>query len=81
MSVNPLDIFANKPVISKQSVSVEEDFIFHYRHDLPGELEAPGGLTHHLVKNDYPMGNRFNFFVYSLNIVKVILKLHHNFLR
>lgn len=49
MSVNPLDIFANKPVISKQSVSVEEDLIFHYRHDLPGELEAPGGLTHHLI--------------------------------
>ena len=49
MSVNPLAIFANKPVISKQSVSVEEDLIVHYRHDLPGELEVDKGLSHHLI--------------------------------
>ena len=49
MSVNPLDILAKKPVISERSVRVKEDLIFHYRHDLPGELEAPNGFSYHLI--------------------------------
>ena len=49
MSANPLAIFANKPVISKHSVAVEEDLIVHYRHDLPGELAVDKELSHHLI--------------------------------
>jgi AraC family transcriptional regulator len=49
MSVNPLNLLENKPTRAKHSICVEDDFFLHYRHDLPGELEAPKGLTYHLI--------------------------------
>lgn len=50
MVINPLDMFSAKPVISENSMNlVENGFAVHYRHDLPGELEAPGGFSHHLL--------------------------------
>lgn len=49
MSVNPLNLLENKPTLSKHSIRAENDFYLHYRHDLPGELKAPQGLTHHLI--------------------------------
>ena len=48
MSVNPALIFANKPVQSDRSIDLEE-FLIYYRQDLPGEIEIPEGLTHHLI--------------------------------
>ena len=48
MSVNPASIFANKPVKSDRSVDLE-DFLIYYRQDVPGEIEVPQGLTHHLI--------------------------------
>lgn len=49
MTVNPINLLAKKPTISKHSVCVKEDLSVHYRHDLPGELEAYRGLSHHLI--------------------------------
>jgi AraC family transcriptional regulator len=48
MSINPSLIFADKPVKSDRSIGME-DFLVYYRQDLPGELEIPEGLTHHLI--------------------------------
>ena len=48
-SVNPLDILETKPAISQNSVCVNENLIVNYRHDLPGELEIPSGITHHFI--------------------------------
>ena len=48
MSVNPALIFANKPVKRDRSINLEE-FLIYYRQDLPGEIEVPQGLTHHLL--------------------------------
>ena len=48
MSVNPASIFADKPVKSDRCVDLK-DFSIYYRQDLPGELEIPEGLTHHLI--------------------------------
>ena len=48
MSVDPLKIFAGKPVISDRQISTDELTVY-YRHDLPGEFEATQGLTHHLM--------------------------------
>ena len=48
MSVNPSLIFANKPVKGDRAIGME-DFLVYYRQDLPGELEIPEGLTHHLI--------------------------------
>ena len=48
MSVNPASIFANKPVKRDRSIDLEE-FLIYYRQDLPGEIEVPQGLTHHLI--------------------------------
>ena len=48
MSVNPASIFANKPVKRDRSIDLEE-FLIYYRQDLPGEIEIPRGLTHHLI--------------------------------
>ena len=49
MTINPLDLFINKPAISKHYAHLKQDLSLHYRHDLPGELEAPQGFTHHLI--------------------------------
>ena len=49
MSINPLEIFANKPVKSDRSIGIEEDFLVYYRQDLPGKIEVPQGSTHHLI--------------------------------
>lgn len=57
MAVNPLDLFARKPAIAHQSVRLDQGLTVHYRHDLPGGLDAPLGLSHHMLtfflsKND-----------------------------
>ena len=49
MSVDPINLLQNQPAISQQSVFVDRGLNLHYRHDLPGELEAPQGLEHHLI--------------------------------
>ena len=49
MSLNPLELFETKPNISSLSVRLEEDLYLHYRHDLPGRLEAPQGFSYHLM--------------------------------
>ncbi len=49
MAVNPLDLFAEKPAIAHQSVRLDQGLTVHYRHDLPGTLDAPRGLTHHML--------------------------------
>lgn len=49
MSLNPLELFETKPNIASLSVQVEEDLYLHYRHDLPGQLEAPNGFSFHLM--------------------------------
>ncbi|GAB4532044.1 MAG: hypothetical protein Tsb0014_16090 [Pleurocapsa sp.] len=49
MLVNPLNGLEKNPTIAKQLVCVEDNLTLHYRHDLPGELEAPQGFTHHLI--------------------------------
>ena len=49
MSRNPLELFETKPNISSISVRLEKDLYLHYRHDLPGRLEAPDGLDYHLI--------------------------------
>lgn len=49
MSVNPLDLFANKPAIANYSIPVDKGLTVHYRHDLPGALDAPQGLSHHML--------------------------------
>ena len=49
MSLNPLNLFEAKPNISSLSVQLEEDLYLHYRHDLPGQLEAPDGFSYHLM--------------------------------
>ena len=48
MFVNPASVFANKPVKSDRSIDIKE-FSIYYRQDLPGEIEIPQGLTHHLI--------------------------------
>ncbi|MBE9111481.1 helix-turn-helix transcriptional regulator [Nodosilinea sp. LEGE 07298] len=49
MAVNPLDLFAGKPAIAHQSVRLDQGLTVHYRHDLPGGLDAPLGLSHHML--------------------------------
>lgn len=49
MSLNPISLFETKPSISNLSVRAESNLHLHYRHDLPGRLEAPNGLSHHLI--------------------------------
>lgn len=49
MSINPINILESKPSISQQSLYVDRGLNLHYRHDLPGEIEAPQGLDRHLV--------------------------------
>ena len=49
MSINPLNLFETKSSISSRSVRLEEDLYLYYRHDLPGQLEAPDGFSYHLM--------------------------------
>lgn len=49
MAVNPLDLFAGKPAIANHSVCLDKGVTVHYRHDLPGALDAPQGLSHHML--------------------------------
>ena len=49
MSLNPLSLFETKPSISSLSVRAEDNLHLHYRHDLPGRLEAPHGFSYHLI--------------------------------
>lgn len=59
MTINPLNTFSAKPVIAKRSINMAEDGLaVHYRHDLPGELEAPKGFSHHLLTFFLTTNNR-----------------------
>ena len=49
MPLDPLNLLETKPNISERSLQVEQDLYLHYRHDLPGQLEAPGGFCDHLM--------------------------------
>ncbi|MBE9158561.1 helix-turn-helix transcriptional regulator [Nodosilinea sp. LEGE 06152] len=49
MPVDPLDLFAKKPAIAHHSIPIDSGLMVHYRHDLPGELHAPQGLSHHML--------------------------------
>ncbi|PSR16791.1 AraC family transcriptional regulator [filamentous cyanobacterium CCP3] len=49
MLVNPLDLFAKKPAIAHRSIPIDPGVTVHYRHDLPGGLDAPQGLSHHML--------------------------------
>ncbi|XQQ05745.1 MAG: AraC family transcriptional regulator [Leptolyngbya sp. IPPAS B-1204] len=49
MTVNPLDLFSGKPAITNRSIHIDRGLTVHYRHDLPGALDAPQGLSHHML--------------------------------
>ncbi|PSN12504.1 AraC family transcriptional regulator [filamentous cyanobacterium CCT1] len=49
MSMNPLDLFADQPAIARRSIPIDPGVTAHYRHDLPGGLDAPQGLSHHML--------------------------------
>ena len=49
MPNNLLNLFEKKPTRSQKSIRVANDLNLHYRADLPGELEASKGFTHHLL--------------------------------
>ena len=49
MSLNPLELFATKPNLSSLDLQLKENLYLHYRHDLPGRLEAPNGFSYHLI--------------------------------
>ena len=49
MPVNPLDLFATKPAIARHSIPIDSGVTVHYRYDLPGGLDAPQGLSHHML--------------------------------
>ena len=49
MSIDPYKSLAKKSAIAKKSIQIEPGLCLHYRHDLPGELTAPLGFTHHLI--------------------------------
>ncbi|MEO0457856.1 MAG: AraC family transcriptional regulator [Cyanobacteria bacterium P01_A01_bin.114] len=49
MTTNPLETLSTQPAISKRSLRLETGLTLHYRHDQPGELAAPEGLSHHLL--------------------------------
>ncbi len=49
MPVNPLELFSDQPAVSNRSIQVDKGLTIHHRHDLPGELDAPTGLSHHML--------------------------------
>ncbi|NJL41247.1 MAG: helix-turn-helix transcriptional regulator [Leptolyngbyaceae cyanobacterium SM1_4_3] len=49
MSINPLSLFSRKPTIAHHSISIDKGLTIHYRHDIPGALDAPQGLSHHML--------------------------------
>ena len=49
MSINPLDLFAEQPAIASHSVQADQGLTIHHRHDLPGELDAIAGFSHHML--------------------------------
>lgn len=49
MSINPLKLFAEQPAIASRSVQVDQGLTIHHRHDLPGELDAITGFSHHML--------------------------------
>ncbi len=46
MTVNPLDLFSGKPAITNRSIHIDRGLTVHYRHDLPGALDAPSISFH-----------------------------------
>lgn len=58
MPINPLELFSKQPAISSHSIQADQGLTIHHRHDLPGELDASTGFSHHMLtfflsKNDY----------------------------
>ncbi|MEA5619968.1 AraC family transcriptional regulator [Cronbergia sp. UHCC 0137] len=49
MSINPLSLFSVKPTIAHYSICIDKGLTIHYRHDIPGALDAPQGLSHHML--------------------------------
>jgi AraC family transcriptional regulator len=49
MSINPLQLFAKKPTLANESITLDKGLTIHYRHDIPGALDAPQGLSHHML--------------------------------
>ena len=49
MSINPLELFTEQPAIASHSVQVDKGLTIHHRHDLPGELDAIAGFSHHML--------------------------------
>ncbi|MEM6426875.1 MAG: AraC family transcriptional regulator [Cyanobacteria bacterium P01_D01_bin.128] len=49
MPVDPLSVFADKPTIAQHSIHLDKGVSIHYRHDLPGELDASKQFSHHLL--------------------------------
>ena len=46
---DPLSLLTPQAAIVKQTVEVEPGLTVHYRHDLPGLIEAPSGFSSHLL--------------------------------
>lgn len=46
---DPLDTLSAQNAISERSLRLEQGLTLHYRHDRPGALAAPAGLSHHLL--------------------------------
>ncbi|MGC1527268.1 MAG: AraC family transcriptional regulator [Phormidesmis sp.] len=49
MSINPLELFAEQPAIASHSIQADQGLTIHHRHDLPGELDASTGFSHHML--------------------------------
>lgn len=49
MPINPLELFAEQPAIASHSIQADSGLTIHHRHDLPGELEADSGFSHHML--------------------------------
>ena len=48
-SINPLELFSEQPAIASRSIQADRGLTIHHRHDLPGELDASSGFSHHLL--------------------------------
>ena len=49
MSINPLELFAEQSAIASHSIQAGQGLTIHHRHDLPGELDASLGFSHHML--------------------------------
>ncbi|MEL6927945.1 MAG: AraC family transcriptional regulator [Cyanobacteria bacterium J06600_6] len=49
MPTDPLKLFQRQPSQSSLTLKIEDDLCLHYRQDLPGQLIAADGFSHHLI--------------------------------